>query len=102
MEIDNDKFKQFAVQITRVLKELETEVLALRTTLYSLKATFDIDGDPEMLVNAAKNGASVQTAMNQKYDPPLAEFLERVHKQEATADAFLDSLRQWRPTDRVN
>lgn len=102
MELTVEKFKQFAIALTRILKDLETENLALRIVIRSTQETFKLEGDPEELVRIAKNGPAVKKLMDAKYDAPLAQALSRADKEEGLMAAFFESLRNWKPSDPQN
>jgi hypothetical protein len=100
--MDRDKVKQLMTLIVTNFKNLEIEILALRTAMHAIQMKANIEGDPEILVKLARNAPNVQQLINAKYDPPLARFLEQLDEGAETDEKFLEYLRSWKPSGSTN
>jgi hypothetical protein len=100
MDIDKEKLKQFIVGMMANFKELETEIMAPRAVIASLSMMYDI-ADPEALIEAARNGSTIQKAMVDKYDAPREEFLAQFDKSAEMNEKIVELLRLWTPKGPV-
>ena len=96
MEIDNEKLKRFIVEMMASFKDLETETMATRAVIFSLAMLYGL-GDPEVLIQTARNAPNIQKAMNDKYDAPREAFLAQFDKAAEMNDKILEFLRLWKP-----
>ena len=96
MDIDNEKLKQFLVEMMAQFKELETEIMATRAVILSLSIMYGIT-DPEALIQTARNAPKIQKAMADKYDAPREEFLMQFDKAAEMNEKIQEFLRLWKP-----
>jgi hypothetical protein len=102
MELDKEKFRLLLIATMKNYRELETEILALRASLMALVRTFQIEGDPEDLIRTARNSPPIQNLMAEKYDAPLASFLQKFDKAMEIDEKILEFLRSWKPSAQPN
>jgi len=96
MDIDNEKLKHFIMEIMGNFKELETEILAAKAVILALTVAYDL-GNPEVLIQTARNAPKIRQMMADKYDAPREEFLARFDRAAEMNDTILEYLRLWKP-----
>lgn len=100
MQVDKEKLKKFMVEVTRILKMLETDLLTYQAVFLALRQTL---GAKEMdhLLAEAKRTAGIEKLMNEKYDVQLEQRLKRFDQIQTEQD-FLTFLNKWTPTTKPN
>ena len=100
MEIDAEKFKNIVVFSLEKLRELETELLAHQSVLFTINVV-----SPEAMVNQSLEVARKHPAIQQKMEEKYGALVEecRKHIDAATLDQEVSKwILKWKRTDPVN
>jgi hypothetical protein len=103
MEIDGENLKGIITDIFKLLREVDTELLAYRVVVRILTHEGKIDRylDWDRLVDAAKQNPDIQKAMAAKYDQLLQPLMQRVDLADLQAKV-LELLKQLPISGRPN
>ena len=102
VEIDNEKLKDFVINMFKNYRDLETELMAYRMMIRLVTITGMASGIPwEETLEAGKKNPMLIKMMADKYDPIVADVLKAID-QAGPGQALSEWMKKWKPSGPVN